>query len=146
MEVHRGLSLRSPRGGAQAQGTNRRYGDLIRAEGGPIASDGIELADLFHEPIYQLVRQQLLAWQLESDAGIAADVVRVVHVLSPDNVAYQRSYVAPGLRSRGDDVDSVWSSLLVRADRFRKLDPTVFLDPAVTSAEYVDRYGPPVPA
>ena len=125
---------------------SRRYGELIQAEGSPICSTGVELTDLFHEPIYQLVRQQLLAWQIESDADVAADIVRVVHVLSPDNVAYQRSYVSPSLRSRGDDIDAVWSSPLVRRDRFLKFDPAVFLDPAVTSGEYVDRYGPPGPS
>jgi hypothetical protein len=38
-------------------------------------------------------------------------------------------------------VSEVWQRLLVRPDRFRSVDPAVFLDPEVTSAEYVSRYG-----
>ena len=96
--------------------------------------------DLFHEPVYQLVRQQLLAWQLETDPDVAAERVRVVHVLSPENVAYERSYRAPSVAPLGDDISQTWQRLLRRPDRFVKLDPVVFLDPAVTSEEYVDRY------
>ena len=119
----------------------RRYGDLIRSADGPVDASGLELGDLFHEPIYQLVRQQILAWQLEQDPEVAAQVVRVVHVLARENLAYQRSFIAPALRGLGSDVDSVWSSLLKQPDRFVKVDPAVFLDPGVTSEEYVARYG-----
>lgn len=62
-------------------------------------------------------------------------------MLSPRNQAHQRSYVAPELRGRGATVDEVWHSLVRHQDSFVKLDPAVFLDPAVTSEEYVSRYG-----
>lgn len=126
---------------AKLKERTRRYGDLLDADKSPIDLEGVELADLFHEPIYQLVRQQLLAARIEEDPDAAAELVRVVHLLSPRNEAYQRSYIAPGLRSRGPDVGTVWQSLLRSPDRFVKLDPQVFLDPDVTSSEYVARYG-----
>ncbi|WP_420830514.1 hypothetical protein [Nocardioides aquaticus] len=72
---------------------------------------------------------------------MAAERVRVVHVLSPENLAYERSYRAPSVAPLGDDVSQTWQRLLRRPDRFVKLDPAVFLDPAITSEEYVDRYG-----
>jgi hypothetical protein len=118
-----------------------RYEQALRHIESPIDVDGIELTDLFHEPIYQLVRQQLLAAELERDAEVKAERVTVVHVLSPDNDAYQRSYVAPALRGRGATASEVWASLLRTPDRFSSLDPKVFLEPAVTSDEYVLRYG-----
>lgn len=128
---------------AEAKAATRlsRYEQALRHAESPIDVDGIELTDLFHEPIYQLVRQQLLASELERDGEVDAERVTVVHVLSPDNTAYQSSYVAPAIRGRGVTTSEVWSSLLRVPDRFVPLDPVVFLDPAITSDEYVLRYG-----
>lgn len=127
---------------ARKEGTRlKRYTEALQRPDGPVAIAGISLADLFHEPIYQLVRQQLLAREMERDERVNAARVSVVHVLSPDNTSYQSSYVAEGLRARGATVDEVWQSLLRTPDAFAKLDPAVFLDPAVTSEEYVRRYG-----
>ena len=98
------------------------------------------IEDLFHEPLYQLTRQQLLARELERDPSVEADVVTVVHVLAPANVAYQKSYIAPRLRGRGTTVSAVWRSLLRNQESFVTLDPSVFLDPDVTSDEYALRY------
>ena len=67
--------------------------------------------------------------------------MRVLHVLSPENLDYQRSIVRPEMKEFGDTVDEIWSFFLARRSRFRPVDPTVFLDPAVTSEEYVARYG-----
>jgi hypothetical protein len=35
----------------------------------------------------------------------------------------------------------VWSRLLRLPDRFVQLDSAIFLDPQITSVDYVDRYG-----
>lgn len=128
-------------GEAKAATRLSRYEQSLRHTESPIDVDRIELTDLFHEPIYQLVRQQLLASELERDVAVKAEQVTVVHVLSPDNTAYQSSYVAPALRGRGATASEVWASLLRTPDRFSSLDPRVFLDPVVTSDEYVLRYG-----
>lgn len=119
----------------------RRYAAALTATDSPIDTTDVTLPDLFHEPIYQLVRQQLLAHALEKDPAVKADVVRVVHVLSPSNTAYARSYVAPGLAALGATPDQVWGRLLRAKDRFVKFDPSVFLDPAITSPAYRERYG-----
>ncbi len=79
----------------------KRYGELLADPDCPIDTTGLELADLFHDPIYQLVRQQLLAWQLEVDETVPVDRVRVVHVLSPDNRAYEQSYRLTCCRGAG---------------------------------------------
>ena len=143
VEVHRDLSLRRPRRGQR----RKQRGSCATAGAAhswtaPIDFDGLELADLFHEPIYQLVRQQLLALGAGTrSCGVGQTSVTVVHVLSPDNTAYQQSYIAPALRGRGATASEVWSSLLRSPDRFVSLDPVVFLDPGITSKEYVLRYG-----
>lgn len=118
----------------------KRYGDTYHAPDGPLRSDLMDVDWMLDEPFYQLMRQQLLAWRLEQDRAEGADVVRVLHVLPPENHAYQNSLVRPQQRALGDTVDQVWARLLRRADRFQHIDPTVFLDVAVTSPAYVDRY------
>ena len=126
---------------AKARRDCQAYEQSLRRCWRPDRVDEVELTDLFHEPIYQLVRQQLLAAELERDEDVAADLVTVVHVLSPHNLAYQASYISPALRPRGATASEVWASLLRTPDRFISLDPAVFLDPGVTSDEYVLRYG-----
>lgn len=130
-----------PRAAAKEPERLRRYETALRDAEGPLRIEGIDdLGVLFHEPIYQLVRQQLLARALQRDPAVDAEVVRVVHVLSPDNTAYQRSFVHPALRRRGDTVMDVWGTLLRDPATFVEVDPSVFLDPDVTSDEYVRRY------
>lgn len=119
-----------------------RYGADYHDPAGPLRSELIDLEWMLDEPFYQLMRQQLLAWRLEQDGAEGADVVRVLHVLPPDNAAYQESLVRAEHRELGSTVDEVWGRLLRTPDRFRHVDPAVFLDEAVTSWDYVDRYSP----
>jgi hypothetical protein len=77
----------------------QRYGDKAFAPNGPIRDDlGLTLTDFFHEPFYQLLRQQMLAWQIER-AG-AFDRVRVLH-LSPSGNRALHVVTAPALRHLG---------------------------------------------
>lgn len=117
-----------------------RYGEALADSSGPVRLDLLAFQHLLDEPFYQLVRQQLLAHALEHDG--VADRVRVVHVLSPDNDAYQQSLARPEHLALGSTVSEVWRQLLRRTDCFASLDPGVFLDPAVTSREYCLRYSP----
>lgn len=119
-----------------------RYGDDFNNPAGPIRSDLIEIEWMLDEPFYQLMRQQLLAWRLEQEKAEGADVVRILHVLPSDNLAYQESLVRPEHRALGECVDEVWRKLLRTPDRFRHVDASVFLDEEITSWDYVDRYSP----
>jgi hypothetical protein len=98
---------------------------------------------VLQEPLYQLVRQQLLAHALEKDRAHGAERVRIVHVSPADNHAYQQS-LQPAHRALGDSVTEVWSKLLRRPDRFLSLDSALFLDEAITSPEYALRYTPDI--
>ena len=124
----------------------RRYFAAWQAPGGPIRSDVLPFEDILDEPFYQLVRQQLLAHELEKAHVLGADVVRVVHVAPAGNDAYQASLVRDSHRALGSTVSDVWQQLLRRPDRFTPMDSAAFLDPAVTSPEYVARYGSPAEA
>lgn len=117
-----------------------RYGAALTAPDGPVRDDVLDFDHLLDEPLYQLVRQQLLAHELEKARAHGADRVKVVHVCPPANDAYQASLQRPAQQAVGATVSEVWSALLRRPDRFVPLDPEVFLDPEVTSAEYCARY------
>ena len=118
-----------------------RYGAALMALDGPVRGDLLAFSDLLDEPFYQLMRQQLLAHALETDCAHGADKVRVGHVLPEANVAYQQSLHRGSQRALGSTVGQVWSRLLRTPDRFMSIDSSRFLDPAITSAEYVARYG-----
>lgn len=117
-----------------------RYVDDLIAADSPVASNILPIGLLLDEPFYQLMRQQLLAHRLEADRVLGAEVVRLLHVLDPANSGYQNSLVRPEHRAVGASVDEIWAKLLRASDRFMHVNPAVFLDPAVTSPEYVDRY------
>lgn len=120
----------------------RRYGTAWSASDCPVRTDVLSFELILDEPFYQLVRQQLLAHELEKARAQGADRVRVLHVLPAANDAYQASLVRPEHRSVGATVSQVWQRMLVRPDRFVPVDSAVFLDEEVTSAEYLLRYGP----
>jgi hypothetical protein len=62
-------------------------------------------------------------------------------VLPAANEAYQASLYGQNVRGLGATVKEVWSRLLRLPDRFVQLDSAIFLDPQITSVDYVDRYG-----
>jgi hypothetical protein len=120
-----------------------RYDAAIGDPDGPVNGNLLPTESLFDEPFYQLVRQQLLAHALECAGTHGAERVRVVHVLPAANLAYQASLARPEHRAIGDSVSAVWNRLRrpTEPDRFLTLDPAIFLDPSITSAEYISRYG-----
>jgi hypothetical protein len=119
-----------------------RYGAAWADPNGPV-NDALPFADVLDEPLYQLVRQQLLAHRLEQDRVLGADRVRVVHVSPEGNAGYAGSLL-PAQRALGSSVQEVWQKVLRAQDRFVALDSEIFLDPEVTSREYVLRYAPDV--
>ena len=129
-----------PRSGSDETRRRRYETDFLDPEG-PLRGDVVSFDALLHEPFYQLMRQQLLAHRLEKARAHDAAVVRVVHVLSPANVGYEASLPLPDHRAVGTTVSEVWQALIRRPNRFVAVDPAVFLDDAITSTEYIERYG-----
>ncbi len=96
-----------------------RYRELMFAPTGPIRSDqNLKLEDFFWEPFYQLLRQQILACQMENAREANTDRVRVLHISPAGN---QRLHVvtSKALNHFGEDALSVFSQMLV--------DPTAFV-------------------
>lgn len=119
----------------------QRYESALHLGDSPIRRDALPFDRFLDEPFYQLMRQQLLAAALERDTGVPFEAVRVVHVHPAENTAYQDSIHHDEHRALGSTVGEVWASLLARPDRYVEVDNSIFLDPTITSPEYVARYG-----
>ena len=93
-----------------------RYADLTFSPNGPVRAEcGLAPEAFFHEPVYQLLRQQMLAYQMQRHREDGADRVRVLHVSPAQNTALHRM-TAPGLPE--GDVFEVFASLLERPEDF----------------------------
>lgn len=119
-----------------------RYQARYDAQDGPFLPDVLPFDDVLVEPLYQLVRQQLLAHAMEQDLCLGLDAVRVVHVAPAGNLAYARSLRRAPYDALGATVYEVFRALLRDQSRFRELDSVVFTRPEVdTSGAYAVRYG-----
>ena len=94
----------------------KRYAAKVFAPDGPVRADlGLDVEDFFHEPIYQMLRQTMLAWQMQAHGEDGATRVRVLHVSPHGNTVLHRM-TAPKL-PKGDAFE-VFRSLLVYPDIF----------------------------
>ena len=106
-----------------------RYADIAFTPEGPIRADvGLKLEDFFWEPFYQMIRQQMLAKQMEKAHEQDAERVRVIHI-SPSMNRDLHKVTAPALRRFGDDAFTVFRELLV--------DPSAFVSWSIE-----DLFGP----
>jgi hypothetical protein len=95
-----------------------RYRDLIFAPKGPIRDDlGLKLEDYFWEPFYQLLRQQMLAFQMEKARESGAERVRVLHI-SPAGNRRLHAVTSKALKRFGTDAFAVFAETLVDPDAF----------------------------
>ncbi len=95
---------------------SKRYADIAFEPDGPVRRvDGLKLEDLFCEPFYQFLRQQMLAYRMETHG--CADRVRVLHVTPAANTYFERVTI-PKLRARGRTATEAWKSLLRDPDAF----------------------------
>jgi hypothetical protein len=96
----------------------KRYYDIAFEPNGPIRSDlDLELTDFFYEPLYQLLRQQMLAWQVEHDPTSGIDRARVLH-LSPAGNRELHHVTAPRLEAFGDDAFNAFEAVLTNPQDF----------------------------
>lgn len=97
-----------------------RYKDIAFAPEGPIRADlGLALGDFFYEPFYQLLRQQMLAHQMQKQREDGAERVRVLHIAPRANRKLRR-ITSPAIRQKigGDDAFAVFRSMLTNPDEF----------------------------
>jgi hypothetical protein len=106
--------------GISERGTDRRdiYRHLYDSTSCPLDKTKVsDYSDLFYEPFYQLLRQQMLAHEMEMAQELGCDLVTVLHVAPSDNRDFHR-VTSPGLEPRGDSSIEVWKGLVRQPDRF----------------------------
>ena len=104
-------------------GTDRAaiYSHLYNRHDFPLDKQRVPSFDaLFYEPFYQLMRQQLLAHEMERARELGAQVVSVLHIAPAHNGDYPK-VTSPPLRELGDTVIGVWKQLVGSADRFTSI-------------------------
>jgi len=130
-------------GAASNEVRKHRYRDLWEDPRSPVRTDVVPYGDLFVEPLYQLLRLQLLAWQMELARELDAERVRLVYVAPSANAELWRSLnrashrqIRPELGLRGSHtVLELWRAMLRRPDRFAYVDSATLVDPSAPSSE-----------
>lgn len=129
---------------------HRRYRDAFGDAAGPIRHDLLDYEDFFAEPLYQLMRLQLLAWRMEVAHELGAQRVRLVVAAPTANEALATSFdirrMHPGFAAQTlpavNSVFELWAALQRRPDRFAVLDTAhVLTEHVPTSEPYRRRYG-----
>jgi len=101
-------------------GTDRTaiYAHLYNRDDFPLQKEllpGFE--SLFYEPFYQLMRQQLLAYEMERAHELGAEAVSLLHIAPAHNTDFQR-VTSPALGVLGDSVIEIWKKLQRYPNRF----------------------------
>ncbi len=76
-----------------------------------------EWDNLFYEPFYQFMRQQLLAHEMEKDRELGAGTVSLLHISPRKNTDFYK-VTSPAFRGLGKNATDVWKKLLREPDRF----------------------------
>lgn len=125
----------------------RRYGDKAFAPTGPLRDDlGLSLADLFWDPFYQMLRQQMLAVAMERAGEGGVERMRTLYLSPAGNVALH-AVTAPALQSFGVNAIEAFSGVLIQPTRFLALSIEDAFGPVLVdhakepwSAYLLDRY------
>lgn len=119
----------SYRGRLQEKGNRTRtarYATRTFAPNGPIRADlGLTLHDFYWEPFYQMLRQQILAWQMERARDLGSNKVVVLHLSPAQNTKLRLVSSEFSLRF-GSDTFKAFQDVLV--------DPTAFLACSIEQA------------
>ncbi len=136
-----------PEARREAERTRRYVAKAFHPDGPLRAGLDIEVRDLFWEPAYQLLRQQMLAHRMQQAREDGADRVSVLHISPAGNVALHK-VTAPKLRPLGSDIFTVFRSLLTDPSAFtgatveHAFAPTLEARKSEPWAAYLlDRYG-----
>jgi hypothetical protein len=123
-----------------------RYRELVFGPQGPVnPSLKLDLQDFFYEPFYQLLRQQLLAREMERAREDGSERVRVLHVSPAQNTALKK-ITAEKLRPFGDDACSAFARVLVRPCDFVAHSTELLFGPLLSARDdewsqyLLDRY------
>ena len=80
----------------------------------------VDFKMLFYQPFYQLLRQQLLANEMQIAREMSADRVTVLHIAPQANTDFQK-VTSPLLQPLGNRVTNVWHELLNDKSTFKSV-------------------------
>ncbi len=116
-----------------------RHKDLAFAPNGPIrCGTGLSVTDFFWEPFYQMLRQQMLAFQMEKAREDGSERVRVLHISPKANRALH-VVTAPTLQKFGTDAFDVFRSLLADESCFISRTTEAVFGALLAGAEGIER-------
>jgi hypothetical protein len=87
---------------------------------------------LFFEPFYQLMRQQLLAHEMETAKTPEADIVSLLHIAPSHNTDF-RKVTSPALKTVGDTATGVWKRLVKTPGRFQSVETERLFSPLLAN-------------
>lgn len=104
-------------------GTDRSaiYKPYFQSEDCPLVKELVPSFDaLFYEPFYQLMREQLLAHEMERAGELEASIVSVLHISPAHNRDFLR-ITSPTLVGAGKSAVDVWKKLVRSEERFASI-------------------------
>jgi len=115
-------------------GTDRTktYKSLYEKPDCPIDGTLVPFEALFFEPFYQLMRQQLLAHEMETAKAPEADIVSLLHIAPAHNTDF-RKVTSPALKSLGDTATGVWAKLVKTPGRFQSVETEWLFSPLLAN-------------
>ena len=113
-ESYSATSLASSKGGTERTAIYKECYDR-----GTIDKSKIAYNDLFYNPFYQLLRQQLLANEMERNGELGATIVSLLHISPRTNLDFSK-ITSPKLRGRGSSPTEIWKDV-VAAERFTSI-------------------------
>lgn len=105
-----------------------RYDNLITAQDSPFV-EGIDVAALYYEPFYQLMRQTLLGCQSAKVKDYGVSSYKHLHVAPMQNTELREKITSNDLE--GTDIHDAWSRTLKDKDAFIGTTPELLLKPVV---------------
>jgi hypothetical protein len=131
-----------------SSGTDRvaTYRPQLTASGCQVSLGNVRFEDLFFNPLYQFMRQQLLASAMEREREMDADIVSVLHIAPRANDGLLNLALAQKV-ALGTTVGDVWKTI-AKPGRFKSVATEDLIPLLVQSganpvwSEYLDkRYG-----
>jgi len=121
--------------GSSGETRQSRYNALITDPESPLKAD-VPIENFYYEPIYQLMRQTLLAWQMvkHKEQELKADDWLHIDVVPENNIQLRNKVYAPDLVK--DDLHHSWTSLLKQSEKYQLITPQRLLNPLSSNITY----------
>lgn len=103
------------------------YGPFLEKASSQLKLNSISSGSLFFDPFDQLMRQQLLASEMEAAREMGADAVSLLHIAPAQNHDLIDRITSPELANYGDTIHEVWGNITVE-DRFKGVHQEDFLE------------------